>query len=210
MTRPLTKTELTAFGRELGELQKKLKTTSPAILELLRDALDHGYPTRASTVPAQPTNEVDENGDPVQPSTQPEAAVVNPDRTARAASDLIDTFRDLHRKTVTLAALIEAWDPNRAVRHCPRCGHPYEDDQTRCQQIIDGRQCGAREDAERYCTGYPTADACPLKGAPVPRGKKRRDGLCDTCRSRRHRDTAIGTMTRIHQGADIASGGGDQ
>lgn len=207
MTRPPTKTELDALARVCASLTRRLNTAGDGIRQLLRDGLDHGYPHRASTVPIKPHNETDEDGTPIPASTQPEAAAINPDRAAVEAAAITAQLRRITTTLIALDRALEAWDPSRTVRHCPRCGHPLAPDEIRCQQLIDGRQCGTRENAERFCKGYPTADDCPLKGAPVPRGEPRRNDLCDACRKRKTRANSISTMTSIHGQGDITTGG---
>lgn len=200
MTRPLRVDEARQVAAILVDLANRL-ATSDRTLAVIAAALDHGYPARGSTAPTNPTNRTDDDGHPIPPDTRPEALAIQPDQARRQAADLVDRIRHHHRQSVALVVALAQWDPDRPVRHCPRCGHPYEGTETRCQQRDpDGVQCGAAENTIRKCAN----DPC---GRILGPGEARRDGRCNRCdvHVRRHGtewpdkpSDRIASVDRIH------------
>lgn len=123
------------------------------VQRLLGDALDHAYPSTSSgTGGSNHSNPVDENGRPDKPPTTVERSVIQPDRAAVEALRILDALRQWHELSIYLYGAISNWHPARPVAMCPRCGHPFDRGYTRCQQIIDGKQCGSTERTETNCT----------------------------------------------------------
>lgn len=189
MTRPIRDAEREAILAALVELAGRLAKAQPA-LDLLHTTTQVGYPPKASTAPNMPHNQVDEDGEPIPPDTLPEAFVIHGDRPANDAAHHLRTLRRIGDMAATLNRALAANDPDRQV--CPDCGHPYAAGETRCQRIVDGRQCGARRrlpgaDTERVCKH--TGAGCPRDGRPLTPGEHLRNGECPACAQRTRRSS---------------------
>lgn len=197
--KPIRDAEREAILAAIVELAGRLNNAQPA-LDLLHTATQTGYPTRASTAPAMPHNHTDPDGLPERPPTIPELLALHGDRPASDAAHHLTTLRRLGSIAAVLNRALAAWDPNRTA--CPDCGHPYAAGETRCQRIVDGRQCGARRrlpgaDTERLCKH--TGAGCPRDGRPLAPGEHLRNGECPACaqRSRRSRSDRIARIDRL-------------
>lgn len=194
MTRPLTAPQRAQAAENLRALADELDRSGAADVQaLLGVALEVGYPTAGSGVPAQRANRTDENGQPLQPDTRPEALALQPDRVAAEAADLIRRTVRISVQARRAADQLAGWHAGRAVRFCPRCAHPYEADATRCRQVVDGVQCAAREETDRRCRG----ENCPRPDPVMRPGEHLRSGLCDVCRKRADRKRTRPPSERI-------------
>lgn len=175
--RLLAPTARLQLADDLEGLARQLRTShAHNTQQALAETAAIGYPNRASGAAGNPNNPVDENGDPVQPDTATERAALTPDPAAGYAQAVLKDLRLLAIKTPALWSALQQYDPDRPVAACPRCGHPFARGFTRCQNMIDGRQCGSSDKTERRCANY-TCDVL------IPPSVKPWDGRCDTCAS---------------------------
>ncbi len=169
MTQPRipTPTHRAAIADKLELLAHELRRQQAAdTMRLIAEAIDGTpYPNQASGTPRQPHNQTDDDGHPIPPDTPTETAALNRDPTTHRAATAINNLWTIHDLTRQTLQTLWSWRPDRAVATCERCGHPYQRGYIRCQQIIDGQQCGATETLIRYC------DIC---GDEVPRGQQYR------------------------------------
>jgi hypothetical protein len=115
---------------------------------------------------------------PSEPGSPTERAALDHDRAATAAlAVLLAQRRAIAAAEVALGGLRDR-RPDRPRALCPRCDMPLDPNYQRCQQIIDGVQCGTRAGADRRCK---TCDE------PQQPGRSLRAGECDACRQHRRR-----------------------
>jgi hypothetical protein len=176
--RRLATTEREHLAATLRALADELTAAHAGhVQQLLLDATGRHIPIKDSTVAAQPTNGVDEDGHPVQPDTPTERAALGTDpdtaRVAARAEQALRTLRRLSRDTADVLSLLHAWDPWRSVAPCPRCGQPFDRRYARCQAVVNGAQCGSSQTHERRCK---------VCDEPQQPGQSLRGGRCNTCR----------------------------
>ena len=149
-------------------------------LRLLVDARDGSrYPSRTSSAPRQPHNQVDTDGHPIPPDTPVESAALGHDPIEQQAAALLDDLAALIELTAAVARRFEGWRPSRTIEHYP-CGHPVDRQYTRCQ-VIDpetGAQCGKGHTVTRSCV------AC---GDAVEVGDYFAAGRCRSCHDKHRR-----------------------
>lgn len=168
--RGLTADELARTADDLRALADEL--TAEHALQVQRLIEVEADPTWPAATSGTGTGGGAGGGSPV------ERAVTDTDRDSGRALTTIGILRQLARLApLARSALLER-SPGRAVALCPRCGHPLDRRYQRCQQIIDGVQCGSRAGAERRCS---TCDEVQPPGQPL------RNGECDACRKHRRR-----------------------
>lgn len=159
----------------------KAPDETAAVLRALADQLDAPHAAKVQdllAVEADPTwptatSGAGHSGSGTGPSSPVESAALSraPD-ASRAATALLELHQVDQLARRALSALLDR-HPGRSVKLCPDCGHPLDRRFARCQQIIDGVQCGARAGTERRCQ---TCDEVQ------PVGKSLRHGDCDRCR----------------------------
>lgn len=166
----LTADELTRTADDLRALADELEAAHALQVQQLLEA--EADPTWPAATSGSGTGGGAGGGSPV------ERAVTEIDHDAGRAKATIGILRQLARLApLARSALLER-SPGRAVALCPRCGYPLDRRYQRCQQIIDGVQCGSRAGAERRCG---TCDEVQPPGQPL------RNGECDACRKHRRR-----------------------
>lgn len=173
--RPIRPTEATRLADDLRALADELtRPGAETVQRSIGHALDAGYPPRASTVAAAPTNRVDDDGEYLPPDTQPEAGAIHPDHEATRAAGALHRIRMAAMWARHGTDYLAGWHRDRAVRFCHRCGHPLQGPSSRCENLIDGVRCEAREGAPpRVCR------ICEQEQGP---GQPLRSGRCDRCR----------------------------
>lgn len=168
--RPLRPTQAATAAALLRALADELEADHARnVQQALRVATEAGYPATASGTPGTPSGGT--------ASSRPEALTITPDRAAAEAARTLDQLHHVIETAGHAYTSLQAWRPDRRIRSCPRCNHPLQPNQNRCQRMTaEGRRCG-------YCR----EDDCPRGGEPLQPGEKMRDGRCNTCDIRHRR-----------------------
>lgn len=85
-----------------------------------------------------------------------EQALMGRDPIADFTAELLMRQRRMQSDAAFVLAGLQGWRQDRPTQLCPRCNMPMAQGFKRCQQIIDGVQCGARAGAVEV----PTCDDC--------------------------------------------------
>ena len=141
-------------------------------------AADDRFPSRASTVPAEISNQVDADGVPVQPSSSTEAKALGRDRTAVESEHALQIIQEMHQAVKRVLPVLWSWRSDRTFQQCDRCGHPIPRGDGRCRRIVDGEACNASAVSVR---------ACRICERVMKPGEPLRAGRCNPCRMYRDR-----------------------
>lgn len=146
MKRPLKEVERINLAEALRALADEL--TGPHANDTqqrLGQALQVGYPTKASGTPNAHSNQVDEDGHPIDPDTPTEKAALGHDLASSWAEGLLSSLADLYDDVISAHSGLEGWSssPKRHVAKCKQCDVPKTEDH-QCPEKVwpDCKGCG--------------------------------------------------------------------
>lgn len=127
--RPLNDTERANIADNLLALAAEISAPHAAATQrLIGQALDIGYPSKASGTPSAQSNQTDDDGHPIEPDTPVERAAIDGDRAAGYAADLLSALVELNDDTLSALSALKGWSPRRAVAMCNQCDEPKSPD----------------------------------------------------------------------------------
>lgn len=189
--RPLSSTRRHDLATTATNLATWLTTNEAAtVMRLITEAIDGTpYPSKTSTAPRQPHNQVDADGYPIPPDTPTEARALTPDPIGQQAAALANDLHQLHELTASVWRRLQSWQPSRTLA-LYACGHPVTDrNYSRCQYIDPdtGIQCGQ---------GHTQVRSCKTCDRLIQPGEYYSNRQCRTCYDAERRPTSSNTSGR--------------
>lgn len=130
--RRIPKPDIEALTADLEAVTSRLDKL-PAVISILTDAADVGYPSQTSGSDGSRGS---------SDLTQPERLAAHPDRDAQRAKTQLLAIAELQNALRLVARIVDGNARDRAVKLCPGCGQPWDDEWYSCRwQLPSGGQC---------------------------------------------------------------------